>query len=438
MQMQVEEEEEEETKHSADDETVYATYASDVDLVKCVHEAAMVELSLLKEDLTSAEAYCIIDAVTKFFCSTMHSSCPSVHQLAAPLTYHFELVTRILRRTLEFDLAQQGEEDEDDRFFRVHTDVDRHHNLITKRQRGVHAHIKTVYSTRRNAIVLIKESQELNDDDIYCLSFVPTNTVMEALVCKRMRTLADEDEKVPIALHSIPFTGVYDCKKSRYRLLMPFVALSFEQMYPPVKNLSKRNQIPRDCDIRRMDTMVRKHFVQLAEAIQWLHRNNIAHRDIRTANIRFTESGDLRLLDFDSACVGSRTMTIARRETVPITQVYARAIELFYIEARSAMGGPTDYDAKAVDVWSLGVVLFALLYHGEEFLNVPVEQIHETHVEQIIIAIEDRHCWLRFGLEEDEYYQWWPEWAKRACLLCLEPNPAKRATIYDVLSDVCN
>jgi len=64
---------------------------------------------------------------------------------------------------------------------------------------------------------------------------------------------------------------------------------------------------------RFSQTEVFKWYAQLTSALKTLHRHNICHRDIKPANIMLKPSGDICLIDFNSALVyGKATKFISR------------------------------------------------------------------------------------------------------------------------------
>jgi serine kinase len=85
--------------------------------------------------------------------------------------------------------------------------------------------------------------------------------------------------------------------------------------------------------------------------VQYLHSNNIAHRDLKCENILLTSEFDIRLADFGYACF--------------CTNVDSHHVvwEIFCGTAAYApeILNETPYDPKLGDVWSLGVILFMML-----------------------------------------------------------------------------
>lgn len=89
-------------------------------------------------------------------------------------------------------------------------------------------------------------------------------------------------------------------------------------------------------------------FYQIINAVDYLHKNNISHRDIKPENILLQSNGLLKLIDFGLSN-------------------YFDKSELLKTACGSPCYAPPEmiknktYNAKAVDIWSIGIVLYAML-----------------------------------------------------------------------------
>lgn len=95
-----------------------------------------------------------------------------------------------------------------------------------------------------------------------------------------------------------------------------------------------------------------KYFIQIVNAVYFLHQNNIIHRDIKPENILVGENDLLKLCDFGWA----KELTVNNRSTFCGTVEYM-APEIV---------GSEKYD-YSVDVWSLGILLYELLMGHSPF-----------------------------------------------------------------------
>ena len=103
----------------------------------------------------------------------------------------------------------------------------------------------------------------------------------------------------------------------------------------------------RDIDYLKEEE-ARPIFQQVVRAVHFLHERLIAHRDIKLENILIDGAGNIKLCDFGLAT----RLTEGER----LTQVCGT---LVYMAPEMLAGEP--YDGLAVDMWSLGVVLYVLL-----------------------------------------------------------------------------
>ncbi|XP_051032307.1 putative sperm motility kinase W [Phodopus roborovskii] len=102
-------------------------------------------------------------------------------------------------------------------------------------------------------------------------------------------------------------------------------------------------------------------FQQVVTAVHFLHQRLIAHRDIKLENILIDRAGNVKLCDFGLA--------IQLKEGQMLKESCG---SLHYMAPEILAGKP--YDGLAVDMWSLGVVLYVLVtgqfpyeertYHG--------------------------------------------------------------------------
>lgn len=110
---------------------------------------------------------------------------------------------------------------------------------------------------------------------------------------------------------------------------------------------------------------VLEYGAQMASALEHAHTNGVLHRDLKTANVRLTGSGQLKVLDFGLA------ISFGEREGEGATQTDAgdsgaASGTLAYLSPEVLGGAPAD--ARA-DIWALGVVLYEMGSGTQPFLG---------------------------------------------------------------------
>jgi serine/threonine protein kinase len=102
------------------------------------------------------------------------------------------------------------------------------------------------------------------------------------------------------------------------------------------------------------ELVILNYFIQIAQAIQYLHKHNIIHRDIKTANIFIDNKNKLKLGDFGIIKILSNNY--AQTTTLIGTPIYMPP-ELYRKQR---------YNTK-FDIWSLGCVLYEIMTHNPPF-----------------------------------------------------------------------
>src|SRR5262249_5491503 len=110
----------------------------------------------------------------------------------------------------------------------------------------------------------------------------------------------------------------------------------------------------------------------VGEALAFLHRNGLTHRDVKPGNILVSESGRALLSDFGLA---------AQRDDPTGTGAMLVLGTPRYVSPEQAMGLPLD---ARTDVFSLGTVLFEALTGQSPFTGATVPEIFKQLVEGLV------------------------------------------------------
>ena len=126
-----------------------------------------------------------------------------------------------------------------------------------------------------------------------------------------------------------------------------------------------------------------KYFIQVVNAVNFLHSNNIIHRDIKPENILITENDTAKLCDFGWA----KEITLNNRSTFCGTMEYM-APEIV---------GSENYD-YSVDIWSLGILLYELIMGNSPFRStkdkntmVQIKKHLSMTMKQMILSLHNWH-----------------------------------------------
>ncbi|CUM66804.1 uncharacterized protein PRCAT00004486001 [Priceomyces carsonii] len=111
---------------------------------------------------------------------------------------------------------------------------------------------------------------------------------------------------------------------------------------------------------------VRYFMVQIVGAIKYLHSRRVIHRDLKLGNIFFDPDMNLKIGDFGLATV--LPSSDSRKYTICGTPNYI---------APEVLGGKTSGHSFEVDIWAIGIMMYALLIGKPPFQAKDVQVIYE-------------------------------------------------------------
>eukprot|EP00741_Cyanophora_paradoxa_P023410 tig00021582_g22616.t1 len=151
------------------------------------------------------------------------------------------------------------------------------------------------------------------------------------------------------------------------------------------------------------EATARRYFRQIAEAVRYMHDTaGVCHRDLKLENVMVDPTtGTLKLIDFGfSRSVGSELKTAIGSAFYTPPEVFQAA----------------QYDGKAVDVWTIGVMLFLMLTGNYPF--------QESRFGQPVIPADIALIFAGKKLSES---------AQNLLQGILQPNPRDRPSIQLIL-----
>jgi NIMA (never in mitosis gene a)-related kinase 1/4/5 len=152
---------------------------------------------------------------------------------------------------------------------------------------------------------------------------------------------------------------------------------------------------------------IKSYLFQICMGIQYLHQNNIMHRDIKSANIFMTKKYSIKIGDVGIIKVLSPTVDYTRTK---IGTPYYMSPEVYKHQR---------YNSKT-DVWSIGVLLYEMMT-----LKLPYDA---NNMAQLQNKISNENWYL-----EDKYRSKFSNGLCDILTNMLNTNPAKRYTLTEVL-----
>lgn len=155
---------------------------------------------------------------------------------------------------------------------------------------------------------------------------------------------------------------------------------------------------------RLRERVARKFARQIGSALEYCHKNNVVHRDLKIENILISQTGNIKIIDFG---LSNLYDPIGHLSTF-CGSLYFAAPELLNAKV---------YTGPEVDVWSFGVVLYVLVCGKVPFDDQSMPALHAK---------------IKRGLVE--YPVWLSTECKHILSRMLVTNPQQRSPLPDLLN----
>ena len=113
------------------------------------------------------------------------------------------------------------------------------------------------------------------------------------------------------------------------------------------------------------------YFRQIISAIEYMDSMGIAHRDLKPENILITEKDEIKLVDFGLGSIYKLNNINKLLKT--------RCGSPFYCAPEMILG--KKYYGNITDIWSLGVILYYMLFNELPFYEVDIDRLYKKIIE---------------------------------------------------------
>ena len=155
-------------------------------------------------------------------------------------------------------------------------------------------------------------------------------------------------------------------------------------------------------------------FRQLVEGVHYLHSHGIAHRDLKLENMLLDADGNVKIGDFGVSEVFRANEWDCEHKSRGVCGSTP------YIAPEEFLDG--EYDARLVDVWSIGIIYYALTFHSVPW--------------RVASPSDQNYCkFLAGGCAALEPFDRLASGPRSLLKKILEPNPARRISLDEIYAD---
>ncbi|KAL0231303.1 hypothetical protein GEMRC1_010707 [Eukaryota sp. GEM-RC1] len=202
--------------------------------------------------------------------------------------------------------------------------------------------------------VHLAKSVESNEHVILKSYSVSSNSLSNSLIVEKMMMNEIEVQKNLSHPNIVKLIDHFDDARTKKRYLV----LEYVENGPLASD-SVTSMKPLDA------TTAWSYFVDLVSALNYLHQNNIVHRDVKPSNLLITSNNSLKLSDFGV----SKDVESGRQSTAALTGSSA-------FLSPEVISGYVARSSSAADVWAAGVTLYFMLFGVLPFYDDQVYRLY--------------------------------------------------------------
>lgn len=307
------------------------------------------------------------------------------------------------------------EKEEKEKYGRVFVGCGRQHdyNMTTKLGEGTFGEVHKAVQIKTGAVVALKRIMMHNEKE-----GMPVTALREIKILKALRH--------PCIVSLLDMFVVRSNGKDPLSVYMVFPYMDHD-----LAGLLENERV------KLSPSQIKLYMKQLLEGTDFMHRNNILHRDMKAANLLISNDGRLHIADFGLARAFDKTGAKERKYTNCVVTRWYRPPELLM--------GARDYGGE-VDLWGIGCVL------GEMFFRKPI-LAGASDLDQLekifqLCGTPNQHTWPNFDkLPDLDGFRTLPQYTKKLRIhfsslgeetldlldKLLQCNPRERITAGDAL-----
>lgn len=295
-------------------------------------------------------------------------------------------------------LSNPKEKSDKSNFYIDEEEEEKYHDVIEKVGEGAAATTYKVVDTRTGSFICKKILKETNDDHN---AFKNVQNIIKEFEILHLLEHPSICKAIGINISEIIKDG--NIKKSKKDNEKTTIAIFLEFIENKLSDILKSDIINNTLKVRIV--------VEIAHAMNYLHKNGIIHRDLKIENIMLNSVFEVKIVDFGLI----RIHEIFNDEYSFLNESMSYNVgTLAYMSPE--MLNEQEYDYKT-DVYSFGVVLFFIFYG-----KLPKQSLKDkTNGKEIV-----------FPSESNNISQFCIDLIKK----CLAFNPSKRPTFKEILTDI--